>query len=263
MIRGLWRILLLLIICEPLAGQGDIDPQSRLFWRDERSVGAALNSDGWSVFYRELIQNKPNHRYFFEGTLEGFKHPKEIKLSNIYWQGQGSFVFGKLNSTWALGGGAGYEKELFEKHDLGGVSISWFAGGGASLLFAKPIYYKIIVLVDNYYSLEEQKFDNTIHQPLDIYGKSSFFKGFNEIKLYPGLYARTGFSFEYSKNDRITHSLEVGGLLHAYTKRIPIMASDDNKQFFPAIFVSYRLGIILDPLRQHGVFDIIRRKPEE
>ena len=94
-------------------------------------------------------------------------------------------------------------------------------------------------------------------------GKASFFKGFDEIKLYPGLYARSGFSFEYSKNDRVTHAIEVGASFHAFAKTIPIMASEDNKQFFPAIFVSYRIGMILDPLNPGGLFNFLRRQPQE
>ena len=261
----LWHVIIFALFCGPLLAQGELDPQDRTFWRNERSLGASLNSDGWSVIYRELRQTKPSNRYFIEGSVEGFKHPKEIKLSNYYFQSPGSFVFGKLNSVWTIGAGAGWQQEIFEKHDLGGVSVSWFAGGGATLLFAKPIYYKIIVLLgDGYYTIEEQKFDLTIHQPLDIMNKASFFKGINEIKLYPGLYARGGFNFEYSKNDRITHTIEVGASLHAFAKTIPIMASDDNRQFFPAIFVSYRIGMILDPINPEGLFKMFsKRKLEE
>lgn len=260
-----WHVIIFLLVCGPLIAQGELDPQDRMFWRNERSIGPLMNSDGWSVIYRELRQIKPSKRFFVEGSIEGFKHPKEIKLSNYYFQSPGSFVFGKLNSTWTIGAGAGYQQEIFEKRDLGGVSISWFGGGGATLLFAKPIYYKIIVLVgDNYYTIEEQKFDLTIHQPLDIMGKASFFKGFNEIKYYPGLYVRAGFNFEYSKNDRITHAIEIGASFHAFARTIPIMASDDNKQFFPALFVSYRIGMILDPLKKNSIFNLFRRQaPEE
>lgn len=261
----LWHVILFLVVCGPLAAQGDLDPQSRLFWRDERSIGAALNSDGWSIIYRDLRQIKPSHRYFLEGSLEGFKHPKEIKLSNYYFQSPGTFVYGKLNSTWTIGAGAGYQREIFEKHDLGGVSVGWFGGGGATLLFAKPIYYKVVVWLSNdYYTIEEQKFDiSTIHQPLQIMSKASFFKGFDEIKLYPGLYARTGFNFEFSHNDRLTHTVEVGASMHAFLKTIPIMATEDNKQFFPAIFVGYRMGMILDPMNPGGIANLFRRRPQE
>ena len=41
------------------------------------------------------------------------------------------------------------------------------------------------------------------------------------------------------------------------------MASDDNKQFFPGIFVSYRMGVILDPVNPGSVLDMIRRRPKE
>ncbi len=265
MIKRFWHVFFLLLLCGPLAAQGDLDPQSRTFWRNERSVGALLSSNGWSVLYRDYRQTAPGHRWFIEGSLEGYKHPKEIKLTNYYFQSAGSFVFGKVNSTWSIGAGAGIEREIFEKHDLGGVSVSWFAGGGATLLFAKPIYYKIIVLLhDNYYTIEEQKFDLTIHQSLDILSKASFFKGFDEITLYPGLYARGGFSFEYSKNDRITHTVEAGVSLHAFSRTIPILASDDNRQFFPSIFVGYRLGTILDPITMRsGLLDRFRRRAEE
>jgi hypothetical protein len=41
------------------------------------------------------------------------------------------------------------------------------------------------------------------------------------------------------------------------------MASDDNKQFFPSIFVGYRIGMILDPVSQRGLFDLLRKQPAE
>ncbi len=265
MIKRFWHVILLILLCAPLSAQGDLDPQSRLFWRNERSLGGGLNTDGWSVIYRDLRQTGPGQRWFIEGSLEGYRHPKEIRLTNYYFQNTGSFVFGKMNSTWSVGAGAGIMREIFEKHDLGGVSVSWFAGGGATLLFAKPIYYKIIVILnDNFYTVDEQKFDPTNHQALDILSKASFFRGFDEIKLFPGLYGRGGFSFEYSKNDRLTHTIEAGLSLHAFTQAIPIMAGETNKQFFPAMFVSYRLGVILDPItRRSGLFDRFRRHTEE
>ncbi|HUW93182.1 MAG TPA: hypothetical protein VMV74_08455 [Bacteroidales bacterium] len=260
----LLQVILFITVCGPLLAQGDLDTQEKIFWRNERSMGAALNSDGWSLIYRELRQTKPANRFFLEGGVSSFKHPKELKLSNYYFQNPGTFVFGKLNSTWSLSAGAGFQKEIFEKRDLGGVSISWFAGGGPVLTFAKPIYYKIIVLLpDNYYTIEEQKFDLTIHQPLDIMGKASFFKGFNEIKVYPGIYGHGGFSFEYSKNDKLTHAIELGASVNAFTKEIPIMASEDNKQVFFSLFVSYRIGMILDPLNPGSFFSNIFRKRQE
>jgi hypothetical protein len=41
------------------------------------------------------------------------------------------------------------------------------------------------------------------------------------------------------------------------------MASEDNKQFFPSIFLSYRIGMILDPLDPGGLLRLLRRQPQE
>ena len=262
------RLLLVILfsfVCGSILAQGEIDTQDKIFWRNERSGGAILNSDGMGVLYRELRQTKPADRYFFEAGLSLIKHPKEIKISTYPYLSSGTFVFGKMNATWTLKAGVGYQHELFEKRDLGGVSISWFAGAGPAVTFAKPIYYQVIVLVgDNQYDIEERKFDLTIHQPLDIIGRASFFKGFDELKLYPGAYIHSGFNFEFSKNDKLTHSVELGASLTLFNKPIPIMATDDNKQFFPALYVSYRLGMILDPLNPGKFFpNLLKHKQEE
>lgn len=260
----LLQVILFFIVCGPLLAQGELDTQEKIFWRNERSIGLMLNSDGTGFLYRELRQTKPSQRYFLEGGINFLKDPKEYKMTTYPYLSSTKIVFGKLNSTWTIRAGFGYQKEMFEKRDLGGVSISWFVGGGPALTFAKPIYYQIIQLVSpDSYTLEEQKFDITIHQPLDIYGKASFFKGLDETKLYPGFYTHGGFNFEYSKNDKLTHSLELGASFSGFSAKIPIMATEENKQFFPSLYVCYRLGFILDPLKPGKLFPNLLRHKEE
>jgi hypothetical protein len=49
-----WHEIIFLLVCGPLIAQGELDTQDKMFWRNERSLGPLLNSDGWSVIYREL-----------------------------------------------------------------------------------------------------------------------------------------------------------------------------------------------------------------
>ena len=118
------------------------------------------------------------------------------------------------------------------------------------LALYKPIFYKVLYLVQgtNYYEVKEEKFEETIHTPYDIYSRAPFTRGLDEIKALPGLYARGGFNFEYSKQDKIIHAIEIGSQINAFPKEIPIMASPDNKAIYFSLFVSYRLGVIVDPL---------------
>jgi hypothetical protein len=41
------------------------------------------------------------------------------------------------------------------------------------------------------------------------------------------------------------------------------MANEDNRQFLPALFVSYRIGMILDPLKPSRFSDLIFRRNKE
>jgi len=232
-----------------LRGQGDIDEQQKIFFRNEKTIALMLNTDGYALSYREGKRINYLNKRLYEIDLGTFRHPKEVKLSNPYYQTPGTFVFGKLNSVIYLRGGIGHQHEIFEKADLGGIAIRYFYSGGAVVSLYKPIYYKILYFISSTEAeIKEEKFDIKTHEPSMIYGKSSFTKGINETKFLPGLYAKGGFNFEYSKEDRIIHAIEIGAQISVFPKKIPIMATASNKAIFLSLFASYRFGIVIDPL---------------
>ena len=94
----------------------------------------------------------------------------------------------------------------------------------------------------------EEKIDVNTHQPYDIYSKASFTKGLGETRILPGLYLKGGFNFEYSKEDKVIHAIEIGAQINGFPKKIPIMATTDNKSIYFSLFVSYRFGVVIDPL---------------
>ena len=244
-------IIVLLFLCgaKYINAQGELDEQQKVFFRNERSIGIMLNSDGIGLSYREAKRINYLNKRLWEIDAATLKHPKEYKVSNPYTQATSTFVFGKLNSVIYLRGGIGRQHELFSKADFGGVAIRYFYSGGAVVSLYKPIYYRVLYSVSDFvYELREEKFEESIHQPLDIYSKAPFTKGLNEIKLLPGIYAKGGFNFEYSKEDKVIHAIELGAQINAFPKTIPIMASPDNKAIFFSLFASYRFGIIVDPL---------------
>ncbi|MCX6301251.1 MAG: hypothetical protein NTW82_03625 [Bacteroidia bacterium] len=247
----------------PLFAQGELDEQQKVFFRNERSFALLLNSDGYGINYREAKRINYLNKRLLEIDMGIFKHPKEYKVSNPYAQSASSFVFGKLNSNIYLRGGIGHQHEMFKKADLGGIAVRYFYSGGPVISLYKPIYYKVLYLVPpDAYQLRPEKFDLTIHQPQDIYSRAPFTKGLDEIKALPGLYAKGGFNFEYSKQDKVIHAIEIGTQISAFPKKIPIMASPDNKAIYFSLFVSYRLGIIVDPLHpeETTLKNLFRRK---
>lgn len=246
----LYIFLLIVLTSTVVKAQGDLDEQEKVFFRNERTFSLNLNSNGYGIGYREGKRLDFLNKRLVEFELSVVKHPKEIKLASPYIQSGSSYVFGKLNNTWTIRGGYGGQREVFKKADLGGIAIRYFYVGGPSIAFSKPIYYNVIYAVGGItYELRKETFNKDIHSPSDIYSKASFFEGIDEIKLSPGAYAKGGFHFEYSKEDKIIHAIELGASIEAYTRKLPIMASDDNKALFLSLFVTYRMGIVIDPLK--------------
>jgi hypothetical protein len=243
-------IIVVVLLCGGvwLRAQGDLNEQQKVFFRNEKSFGLLLNSDGLGVSYREGKRINFLNKSILEFDFGTLKHPKEYKMYNPYTTGTGSYVFGKLNSVFFLRGGIGHQHEIFKKEDLGGVAIRYFFSAGPVIALAKPIYYRVIYVVDNELTLKKEKFDIKVLQPEMIYSRASFTKGLKEIKAYPGLYAKGGINFEYSKEDKVIHAIEIGAQINAFPKKIPIMASSDNKAIYFSLFVSYRFGVIVDPL---------------
>lgn len=226
--------------------QGELDLQPRLLYKNERSGGVYLNSNGFGAGYR--IGRRVNARIqnIYEIDLMNVKHPKEVKITNSYYSNR-SFIFGKENTFLELCGMLGRQNEIFRKNDRGGIAVRFFYLGGPTLGLLKPIYYDVIYSTANPYDsyLKAEKYNTTIHQS-NIYGKASILKGINEIRPVPGASVKTGFGFEYSKSDIVLHSFEAGFSFDAFARKIPIMANTNNNFLFFNMFISYRFGKYID-----------------
>jgi hypothetical protein len=229
--------------------QGEVDEQQKNFYLNERSFALLLNTDGFGISYREGKRINYLNKKLLEFELVSLRHPKEVKLTNPYYQTPGTFVFGKVNSVILLRGSIGRQHEIFKKADLGGVAIRYFYSGGPVIAFSKPIYYKILDPISQFeFDIKEEKFDVKKHEPSMIYGKSTFTKGLKETKILPGLFAKGGFNFEYSKQDKVIHAVEIGAQINLFPQKLLIMASTTNKAIFFSLFASYRFGVVIDPL---------------
>ena len=246
--------------------QGEIDLQPKVFYRNEWSIAAMFNSNGFGVNYRYGQRIDAANKRLFEVDFAYMKDPKEQKSYGINESGA-KYVEGKKNLAFNFRFGYGKQHELFRKHDLGGIAIRYFYNFGPSLVLLKPIYYDIgewipIPQMPGYSQWEPfppaKKYDsNWQSNNYHISNRASFFKGFDEIKPLPGAFAKFGFNFEFGKEDRIIHALEAGLIAEGFVKKLEIMDFTNpnvnlkkyaqNQQFFLTLFVSYRFGRIVDP----------------
>ncbi len=228
--------------------QGELDKQGKVFYRNEKSIAILLNSNGFGLSGRYAKRINAASKNIYDLDIVILKHPKEFKQPSEINPASGSnFVYGKQYIALNLRPGIGKQKEIFRKFDVGGISVRRYYTLGPTVSFLKPIYYDVryYPLIGYDYTSKDEKFSD-ISQGGYINGRASFFKGFDGLKLYPGAYAKFGLSFEYSKLDLVLHSIDVGVIAEGFLQKLPLMATKENNQFFLTLFISYRLGKVID-----------------
>lgn len=237
-----------------LFSQEPLKRPKKILYKNERNVGANLHSLGWGAHARRVWNTNVRWQYFFELDLVSLKHPKQVKTINVLFSDAKGYDFGKRNSTFLLRSGYGKQRILFDKDDFGGIMVSAIASAGVSAAFLKPVYLEILYqdnLTEEIY-VETEKYDPTDdnHTPYRIYGRASYFKGFEEMKMQLGAYIKGGFTFEFSKKDEVIKSIEAGVCLDAFKigensilkatigEELPIMAITKNKKTFYTFYIN-------------------------
>lgn len=212
--------------------------------RKEFSAGIHIHSNGWGIDFRRGRNLTVNKKRMLEIEFVGMHHPKEIKSINPYYENSKAFVFGKLNSMMVLRTGYGLQQVIASKAEWGGVELRLNTTGGFSLGLLKPVYLNIIRedFPDPGFVVSVEKFDPDVHTIDLIYGRANFFRGFSEIKPYPGLYLKAGLSFEHGRYTDDVKIIEVGMTLDAYSKKLPIMAMTKNNQLFFNFYINILYG---------------------
>jgi hypothetical protein len=249
MIRRFFSFNILVFISIAVYPQGELADDPELFYKDEKSYAILLNTSGlgFNFTYGKRINAYKKTLYQFD--IAEIKHPKEVKLSLVSpsFESSGSFVYGKLNKFFTIRSGLGVQKELYRKVDKDGVSIRRYLSGGLNIGLEKPMYY--IVLEYQNPSLPvrvERKFNTEPHASNNIERNASFFKGFDEIKVVPGIFVKYAYMFEYSKYERTLHALEGGAIVDAFPRPVKLMAHNNNDFIFVSLFLSYRFGKVID-----------------
>ncbi len=227
-------------------GQDLSEGMPKIFYKNEKTMGVQLNTNGWGIGYRYGDRINYFEKRIYEVDFSIIKHPKEVKSSSTFISSE-SFVFGKLNYVFDLRVGYGKQNEMFSKRDPGSVAIRYYYSVGPAVAIQKPIYYEILYPVnDSVYGIRKEKFNADIHTSGDINGKTSFFDGIDEISLVPGAFFKLGINFEFSQSETLIHALEAGAMVQTYLNNLEIMDVDDNQQLYFTLFVSYRFGKIIN-----------------
>ena len=214
-----------------------------LVYSKQSIFGVQLRSNGYGVFY-ELGKMKTNRKTtIFRIDFAETKDHKEEKLNGNSFFGN-SFIYGKINYFYPLTIGMGQQYILGQKGNKNGVAVSLVYSGGLALGLLRPYYLAVNDPMTNQnrtikYSVQ----DSSLFLGPTITGGGGFGKGWSEIKVKPGAFAKFAARFDYGRFNESVNGLEIGASAEFYASKIPIMLlQKKDKQIFIQAYIAVIFG---------------------
>ncbi len=202
--------------------------------------GAKLTNDGYGVFFELGRASSVKKSMLYQLEITERKSTKEEKLSNIY-SNSSPFVFGKINYFYPVKLGVQQQILLGNKSNKNGVSITGNYGGGISAALLRP-YYVQVQQGNQLVFIKYNSADSTQFLSNSIYGGPSFSKGWSDLTVTPGLYAKAALRFDYGAYNEVVSAIEIGITGEYYSKKIPQMVYNKERQFFFGAYFSILFG---------------------
>lgn len=204
------------------------------------AVGAKLLTDGYGVFFELGRASSVKKALLYQLEISERKSNKEYK-QNSYFSNSVPYIYGKENYFYPVKLGVQQQILLGNKANKNGVAVTGNYGGGVSLALLRPYYLQI----QNGNSIQYVKYNSADSaQFLSGYalGGPGLGKGWNELTVTPGLYAKAAVRFDYGKFNQMISAIEVGVTGEFYSKKIPLMVYNPEKQFFFSGYVAIMFG---------------------
>lgn len=211
-------------------------------------IGALTN--GWKVGILSGINNKKNER-IIGISLQEWKHDKEEKMKSSMTriEGQGKqlpYIFGKINSFYALNFIYGKNKLLLKGLFSPNSDLHLVLSGGLSLGLKKPYYLKLnssdisseFNIIEAPYSTENEKY--FLNQS-KIYSRTPFFKNLDNIRIIPGLFISPSIQINFG-NRLFVKRLIIGSNISIYANRVVIIADGRGKNLNSNFYVAFLIG---------------------
>lgn len=214
-----------------------------LVYRKQTIFGLQGRTNGYGGFF-ELGRMKTNRKtnvYRFDFTE--IKNLKEEKSPGGGFFAGNPYIYGKLNNFYQATFGFGQQHILGQKGNKNGVAISAVYTGGLSIGLLRPYYLEVQdpITGDNKvikYSLQ----DSALFLGPTIIGGGGFGKGWGEMKMKPGAFAKIALRFDYGRFNETVSGVELGLSTEFYGSKIPIMAMQKDKQLFFQAYIALLFG---------------------
>ncbi|MCW3089640.1 MAG: hypothetical protein JWP81_709 [Ferruginibacter sp.] len=232
-------------------------------YHKHNAFGFKLTSDGYGAFFEIGRSTSIKKALLFQLDISERKHPKEDKQTNPTLP-TSPFIYGKISYFYPVKLGVQQQILLGNKTNRNGISVTGNFGGGLTLALLRPYNLevndlskgkrKLIRYESNDSTLVSSSGQATyvpdsvlftngglLINSLQVSG-SGLGKGWGQMKVTPGLYAKAALRFDFGKYNEMLNALEVGLTGEVYSKKVPQLVYSKPKQFFLSAYVSIMFG---------------------
>lgn len=214
-----------------------------LIYSKQYIFGIQLRTNGYGAFY-EVGRMKTNRKTtIYRIDFNEIKSPKEEKLPNSSFFFGNTFVYGKMNYFYPVTLGIGQQYILGQKGNKNGVAVTAIGEAGLSLGLLRPYYIDIADSSGNGRAVKYNSADSLLFLDVNsITGGAGLTKGWSEIKLKPGGFAKAALRFDYGRFNEVVSGIEIGVSMEAFADKIQIMVFEKPRQLFFQGYVSILFG---------------------
>lgn len=215
-----------------------------LVYHKQSVFGIQLRTNGYGIFY-ELGKMKTNRKTeIYRIDIAEIKDPREEKLLGQSFIFGNPYIFGKRNYFYPVTLGYGQQYIFGQKGNKNGVAVTGLWSAGVSLGLLRPYYVRVNDTQTGgeknlKYSVEDSA--QFVDQSIIVAG-GGIGKGWGEIQLKPGAFAKVGMRFDYGRYNETVSALEIGMSLEAYGSKIPILLYQKERQLFFQGYVAIVFG---------------------
>lgn len=217
-----------------------LEEEGVIAYKKHFAFGVKLNSDGYGFFFEKGYAKSTRRATLYQLEIGERKHQKEEKQNNPN-AATAPLIYGKLNFFYPVKLGMQKQFLLGNKSNKNGVSITANVGGGISLGLLRAYEVEVDKAGERTFVRYDSP-DSLLFINGPYYGGPGLGKGWNHLKVTPGIYLKPGLRFDYGRYNDLLSAIEVGVVAEYYSKKIPQMLYNKEKQFFFSAYFALAFG---------------------
>jgi hypothetical protein len=213
-----------------------------LSYYKQSAFGLQLRTNGYGLFYELGRMKSPRITNTYTLELTEIKHPKEEKFQGSDGFFGNTFIYGKINNFYQARLGFGKQYIFGQKGNKNGIAVIGLLQGGLSLGLLKPYYIELEDMAGQRVETTYAKDSATYLSAQRYFGSSGFSKGWSELEMNPGVYAKTALRFDFGRFNESISALEIGISVDAFSKKVELIALNPYKQLFYQGHIAFVFG---------------------